>query len=237
MQEIAKLKGHVIICGAGRTGRQVAQEIESVPHDYVIIKRDQTRIKELAEYVPDVRVLEGDATHGHVLLEAGLLQANGLITCLSADADNLYVCLSARDLAAKLTIVTRAYEEESIDKLYRAGADQVVSTNVSAANHMASVVLRPSVVSFFDIATRASDLALRAEQMSVPEASSAVGKTLSELRIPHETGPIIVAVRKDHERGSPFVFNPSASTVIEADDDLIVLGDEEQIERLRVYLS
>ena len=151
----------------------------------MIIKRDQTRIKELAEYVPDVRVLEGDATHDHVLLEAGLLQANGLITCLSADADNLYVCLSARDLAAKLTIVTRAYEEESIDKLYRAGADQVVSSNVSAANRMASVVLRPSVVSFFDIATRASDLALRAEQMSVPEASSAVGKTLSELRIPH----------------------------------------------------
>ena len=73
--------------------------------------------------------------------------------------------------------------------------------------------------------------------MSVPEASSAVGKTLSELRIPHETGLIIVAVRKDHEHGSPFVFNPSASTVIEADDDLIVLGDEEQIERLRVYLS
>ena len=185
MQEIAKLKGHVVICGAGRTGRQVAQEIESVPHDYVIIKRDQTRIEELAEYVPDARVLEGDATHDHVLLEAGLLQANGLITCLSADADNLYVCLSARDLAAKLTIVTRAYEEESIDKLYRAGADQVVSSNVSAANRMASVVLRPSVVSFFDIATRASDLALRAEQMSVPEASSAVGKTLSELRIPH----------------------------------------------------
>jgi Trk K+ transport system NAD-binding subunit len=49
-------------------------------------------------------------THDHVLLEAGFLTANGLITCLSADADNLYVCLSARDLAAKLTIVARAYE-------------------------------------------------------------------------------------------------------------------------------
>ena len=96
MQEIAKMKGHVIICGAGRTGRQVAQEIVSVPHDYVIIERDPTRIEQLAEYVPDARVLEGDATHDHVLLEAGLLQANGLITCLSADADNLHVCLSLR---------------------------------------------------------------------------------------------------------------------------------------------
>ena len=113
----------------------------------------------------------------------------------------------------------------------------MVNPNVSAANRIASVVLRPSVVSFFDIATRASDLALRAEQMSVPETSRAVGKTLADLRIPHETGLIIVAVRKDHQRGSPFVFNPSASTIIEADDDLIVLGDEEQISSLRDYLS
>ena len=161
MQEIAKMKDHVIICGAGRTGRQVAQEIESVTHDYVIIERDPTRIEQLAEYVPDAHVLEGDATHDHVLIEAGLLHANGLITCLSADADNLYVCLSARDLGAKLTIVARAYEEESIDKLYRAGADQVVSPNFSAAIRMASVLLRPSVVSFLDIATLSSELTLR----------------------------------------------------------------------------
>jgi voltage-gated potassium channel len=237
MQEIAKMRDHVVICGAGRTGRQVAQEIQSVTQDYVIIERDPVRIEQLDEYVPDAHVLEGDATHDHVLLEAGLLHAKGLITCLSADTDNLYVCLSARDLAAKLTIVARAYEEESIDKLYRAGADQVVSPNVSAAVRMASVVLRPSVVSFLDIAGRSSDLRLRAEQMSVPETSSAVGKTLAELRIPHETGPIVVAVRKEHERGSPFVFNPSASTKIEAGDDVIVPGDDAQIQSLRSYLS
>ena len=237
MQEIAKMRDHVVICGAGRTGRQVAQEIQSVTQDYVIIERDPVRIEQLDEYVPDAHVLEGDATHDHVLLEAGLLHAKGLITCLSADTDNLYVCLSARDLAAKLTIVARAYEEESIDKLYRAGADQVVSPNVSAAVRMASVLLRPSVVSFLDIAGRSSDLRLRAEQMSVPETSSAVGKTLAELRIPHETGLIVVAVRKEHERGSPFVFNPSASTKVEAGDDVIVLGDDAQIQSLRSYLS
>ena len=244
MQDIVKMKDHVIICGAGRTGRQIAQEIDSVTQDYVIIERDPIRIErdpirieQLAEYVPDARVLEGDATHDHVLTEAGLLHAHGLITCLSADADNLYVCISARDLAAKLTIVARAYEEESIDKLYRAGADQVVSPNVSAAVQIASVLLRPSVVSFLDIASRSSDLRLRAEQMSVPETSSVVGKTLAEMRIPHETGLIVVAVRKDHERRRRFVFNPLASTNIEAGDDAIVLGDEEQIESLRSYLT
>jgi voltage-gated potassium channel len=164
MKEIAKMKDHVVICGAGRTGRQVAQEIESVTNDFVIIERDPVRIEELAEYVPNAHVIEGDATHDHVLLEAGLLSAKGLITCLSADTDNLFVCLSARDLAAQLTIVARAYEEESIDKLYRAGANQVVSPNVSSAIRMAAVLLRPSVVSFLDIATRSPDLSLRVEQ-------------------------------------------------------------------------
>ena len=147
------------------------------------------------------------------------------------------MCLSARDLAARLTIVARAYEEESIDKLYRAGADQVVSPNVSAAIRMASVLLRPSVVSFLDIATRSSDLSLRAEQIAVPGTSSVAGKTLAEARIPHETGLIVIGVRKESPPGSPFLFNPLASTTIDAGDDVIVLGDEEQIERLRAYLT
>jgi len=237
MREIAKMRDHVIICGAGRTGRQVAQELEPVTHDYVVIERDPKRIAVLREYVPEAHVLEGDATHDQVLLEAGVTRAKGLITCLSADADNLYVCLSARDLAAKVTIIARAYEEESIDKLYRAGADQVVSPNVSSAIRMASVLLRPSVVSFVDIATRSPDLKLRMEQTSVTERSRIAGKTLAEARIPQETGLIVIAVGKHSKTGLDFVFNPSGTTRIDPGDDVIVLGDSEQLERLRHYVG
>jgi len=237
MLEIAKMEDHVIICGAGRTGRQVAQELEPVTHDYVIVERDPKRIEQLREYLPNAHVLEGDATHDHVLLEAGLLKAKGLITCLSADADNLYVCLSARDLAARVTIVARAYEEESMDKLYRAGADQVVSPNVSSAIRMASVLLRPSVVSFVDIATRSPDLQLRMEQTHVAEASPIAGRTLAEARIPQETGLIVIAIGKHTDAGLDFVFNPSATTRLDAGDDVIVLGDSSQIERLKSYVG
>ena len=208
MREIAKMEGHVIICGAGRTGRQVAQELETVTHDFVVIERDPHRIEELREYIPDVHVLEGDATHDQTLLDAGVLEAKGLITCLSADTDNLYVCLSARDLAARLTIVARAYEEESIDKLYRAGADQVISPNVSSAIRMASVLLRPSVVSFVDIATRSPDLKLRMEQTVVSEGSTVAGKTLEEARIPQETGLIVIAIGRPVESGNRLRVQP-----------------------------
>jgi voltage-gated potassium channel len=237
MREIAKMEDHVIICGAGRTGRQIAQELEPVTHDYVIVERDPKRIAQLHEYLPDAHVLEGDATHDQVLLDAGLLRAKGLITCLSADADNLYVCLSARDLAAKVTIVARAYEEESMDKLYRAGADQVVSPNVSSAIRMASVLLRPSVVSFVDIATRSPDLKLRMEQTHVTEGSRIAGRTLAEARIPQETGLIVIAIGKHGKAGLDFVFNPSGTTRIDTGDDVIVLGDSKQIERLKAYVG
>jgi voltage-gated potassium channel len=237
MREIAKMKDHVIICGAGRTGRQVVQELESVTRDYVIIEKDPTQVEQLREYVPDAHIIEGDATHDHVLHDAGLLQAKGLITCLSADTDNLFVCLSARDLAAKVTIVARAYEEESIDKLYRAGADQVVSPNVSSAVRMASVLLRPSVVSFLDIVTRSSNLALRIEQATVPHDGPVAGRTLAEAKIPQETGLIVIAVSVSGAHGREFVFNPVASTVLEPGNEVIVLGTEEQIAKLRGYIG
>ncbi len=109
MREIARMKDHVIICGAGRTGRQVAQELEH-SHDTTTWSSSVTRrgSSGLRDYIPDVHVIEGDATHDQVLLDAGLREAQGLITCLSADADNLFVCLSARDLAAQASRSSRA---------------------------------------------------------------------------------------------------------------------------------
>lgn len=200
---------------------------------YVIIEKDPARIEEIREFLPHALVMEGDATHDHTLLEAGLMEAKGLVTCLSKDTDNLFVCLSARDLAGRVKIVARAYEEETMDKLYRAGADHVVSPNVSSAIRMASVLLRPSAVTFLDIATRSSDLALRMEQTVIGEKSEVAGKTLMEAKIPQKTGLIVIALRKKESAKHEFVFNPVASTRLEAGDEVIVLGKEDQIARLR----
>ncbi len=237
LKEITKMKNHIIVCGAGRTGRQVAQELEKMTTPYIIIERDLKQIEEMREFLPDAHVIEGDATHDHVLFEAGLLEAMGLITCLSSDTDNLFVCLSARDLAATVKIVARAYEEETMHKLYRAGADHVVSPNVSGAIRMASVLLRPSVVSFLDIATRSSHLALRMEETIIPEDSEFAGKTLMEAKIPQKTGLIVIAIHKDHGIKADFVFNPVADTQMEAGDHIIVLGTTDQIEKLQAYVG
>lgn len=236
MKRLEDLSNHVIVGGAGRTGRQVIQELESVGVPWVAIERDSKRLDELRERYPESLLVEGDATHDDVLLEAGIERARGLIASLSADADNLFVCLSARDLKSDLTIIARAYEEETTDKLYRAGATHVVSPNISGAVRMASMLVRPSVVSFLDITTRSSDLDLRIEQARIRSASLLAGQTLAEAEIPARTGLIVMAIRsQDAGAAAGFTFNPSADTRIESGDELIVLGTPEQIGKLRSY--
>lgn len=235
MREIGSMEGHFIVCGAGRTGRQVVQELEAMNAPWVVVERDPSRIENLLTIIPDAYAVEGDATHDQTLVEAGLRRARGLVTCLSGDTDNLFVCLSARDLAPDAVIVARAYEEETMDKLYRAGATHVVSPNVSGAVRMASMLLRPSVVSFLDVATRSSELALRMEGTAISEGSAVAGKTLAEARIPHQTGLIVIALRKASDGGG-FMFNPVADTRLDPGDEVIVLGKQEQIDRLREYV-
>jgi voltage-gated potassium channel len=236
MKEIAELRDHIIICGVGRTGRHLLSELAPATQAYVAIDRDDTRIELAREEDPDLKAITGDATLDHTLELAGINRASALVSCLSADTDNVYVCLSARALNPDMTIVARAYDEESVDKLYRAGANHVVSPNVSGAVQMASFLLRPSVVSFLDVAFRSPEVSLRLEQATVGKQSTLNGRTLREARIREETGLMVIALRKGGSH-SGFVFNPLADTVLETGDEMIVLGKPDQLRHLRRFAS
>ncbi len=240
-KEIKKMQNHIIVCGAGRTGRQVVEELLAAGEGFVVVERDEKKVEELHDLLPSLLVIPGDATIDHFLEEAGIHEARGLITCLSKDTDNLFVCLSARDFRKDIEIVARAYEEETVPKLYRAGADHVVSPNASGAIRMASFMLRPSVVSFLDVATRSPDLTLRLEQETVTESSKVAGKTLMEAQIPQNTGLIVIAVRKRQLEGKgeeyAYVYNPVATTRLDPGDIMIVMGSPEQIQKLREFVN
>jgi len=237
MKDIAALKDHVIVCGAGRTGRQVVAELAEARSPWIAIERDPERVALLRDAFPDGLFLTEDATHDDVLLEAGLERARGLVTCLSQDTDNLFVCLSARDLVDDVTIVARANEEGTVDKLLRAGATHVVSPNVSGAARMASVILRPSVVTFLDVATRSPGLSLRMEQAPILEGSPLAHRTLAEAKIPQATGLIVIALKKAESGPGQFTFNPRADTLLSPGDEIIVLGTQDQLSGLFRYVD
>jgi voltage-gated potassium channel len=234
MKKIVDLSGHVVVCGAGRSGRQVVRELAAARVPYVAVDRDPRRAELVREIDPEALVLEADATRDETLEQAGVRRARGLITALSADTDNLFVCLSARSLSPSLTIVARALDEEAMSKLYRAGADHCVSPNITGGVRMASMLLRPQVVSFLDVVMGEQELALRLEEVRVPGSSPLAGKSLSEVRIPQKTGLIVIAVYHEAESGErELVYNPGSEERIRERDTLIALGEPDRIDRLR----
>ena len=236
MKSIDKLKNHMIVCGTGRTGRHVIKEFLGAGTDYVAIERETEHAELVRDLDERALVIEGDATRDDVLLAAGIRRASGLVTTLSADTDNVFVCLTARDLNPELTIVGRARSEDAVSKIRKAGADHVVSPNATGGMRMASLVLRPHVMSFLDVATRNDEMELLLEQIPVPGDSSLAGRTLAEAAIPAKTGLLVVAIQ--HE-GQPdgFRYNPGPEETVHAGDLLIVLGPPNQIDDLRNVLA
>ena len=110
-----------------------------------------------------------------------------------------------------------------------------MSPNVSGDIRMASMLLRPEVVAFLDIATRSDGLELRFEQAAIGPDAKLAGLKLMEARIPQETGLIVIAVRKQTDQTHQFVFNPVADTRLDPGDEMIVLGQPKQVEQLRMY--
>lgn len=232
MKEIGKLRNHFLVCGAGRTGTQVIREFEEAGVEYVVIEHRPERANELREAYSEALIIEADATRDEALTEAGIHDARGLVACLSGDTDNLFVCLSARDLQPDLTIVARAYDEETLKKLYKAGADHVESPNLTGGSRMASMLLRPEVISFLDVVTRGDGLTLRLEQVGISEASDLAGRTLAEAKIRQRTGLIVIAVRRE-EAEDGFEYNPGPEEMLRNGDVLLVLGTQEQVSLLR----
>ncbi len=235
MKNIESLRNHVVVCGAGRTGRQVVRELLDAGAPFLVVERSTERADALRREIPEALVLEADATKDESLVAARIGTARGLVACLSQDTDNLFVCLSARDLQPNLTIVARAYDEQTTQKLFIAGADHVVSPNLTGGIRMASMLLRPQVVSFLDVVSRGDGLALRLEEIRIPAGSGLAGSTLAEARIPQKTGLIVIAIRHQDERGreGPWSYNPGPQEELRPGDVLIVMGSGDQIDRLQ----
>jgi voltage-gated potassium channel len=227
-KSIGSMKNHSVICGAGKTGHYVINEMRQMKVPFVVIEGDHAKVESLRK--EGVNVVQGDATHEEALLEAGVSRARRLITCLTDDRDNLFVIISARSLNPDMRIVSRYVDEKSGPKLKKAGADDVISPNAIGGLRMASVALRPAVVSFLDIMLRSAKGTLRVEEATVGAGSRMAGRTLAEARIPDQTGMLVVAIRD--ARGE-YHFNPPAQTRLDAGLTLIIMGDVEGVKKVK----
>ncbi len=228
---VNQLDDHIIICGSGSVAHAVIEEMQKNDQPIGVIEKDQNVYEELLEEYPDIAALHGDATDDEVLEEAGIGRAIGLISTLSTDAENLFVCLTARELNDDLQIVTRVNNPSNMERMEKAGADRVISPRVTGGQRMANLVLQPEVLSFLDIIEKDETGSYELGRIPVHEDSPFEGQTLAEASIPDKTGLIVISrIGRDTSRPE---FNPTSSTRLRAGDRLVVLGKPDQVTKLR----
>ena len=226
-REVANLKDHYIICGAGRVGHSVARELAQKPCPFVIIESEE---KSVAELDPKWLVMMGDAASEKTLREAGIDRATGLVAATTTDATNIYIVLTARGLNPRLKIIARASEERAEKHLKTAGADVVISPYAAAGHRIAQSFLRPHLLDFLDIASdRSGTFQMLIEEVRIAPQSALAGTTVGASGIHHNFGIMILAIRRaDGETA----FNPEAPEPIRAGDTLIAMGEPVQLAKL-----
>ena len=215
---IAHLSAHFVVCGQGRMGQSICEQLQDRGKPFVVIERDAARLEQVAHKRGWLFIV-GDATNDEVLRSAGVERAAALATSLATDADNLYVTMSAHMLAPRLNIIARASDDAAILKLQRAGATRVISPIHSAGVRMARMMLNPQVEEFLEIADdRGAGLEL--VEIEVGPESTYVNQRLADTDL-RTRGCMVVGMRR---LGGKSIAAPSAQTRIEAGDSLFVFG-------------
>jgi len=228
IKKIKKLENHIIVCGYGRNGKQVVQELEASGQEYILIEKFPEVI-EKAVLDNCKNYIEGDATNDEILISAGIKRAKALIATLPDDAENVFVVLTARGMKSDLLIISRASRDTSYKKLRMAGANNVVMPDKVGGSHMASLVLKPDVVEFFNLLTGQDDNISLEEITYESLPKEFKNKSIQDLHIRRRSGANIVGLK---DKDGKYVLNPTPETIICEGSKVFVLGMKNQIETL-----
>jgi voltage-gated potassium channel len=216
-KEINRISDHIIVCGYGRMGRRIANELLDEGRDVVVIESDQQQAGECER--DGILVVQGDANEEDVLLRAGLERAATLVATLQSDADNLFLTLTARGMGPDLDIIARIEDESSGRKFKQAGASRVVAPLMVGSSRIIRLITRPDIVDFVELIAKKSDIKFEVSRIEVSEGSEFAGRTLAEGRVRQAVGGMVLSIQHD---GGQIVFDPSPDLRIDIGDTLYV---------------
>ncbi|MCC7543711.1 TrkA family potassium uptake protein [bacterium] len=224
--KVAKMKQHYIVCGLGRVGSQVVEELRDEGATYVALDKDEDKVKRaIAE---GHTALLGDSTDEDVLKAVGIERAKGVVATLGDDSANLFVTLACRQLNSDVFIVARVNRDENRQRMERAGADRTALPYQIGAYHMATMLTRPNAVDFLEVLSTNDNSQLHVEEIHIPQRSHLAGKTLNDLY--HErVGATILALNAADGMSK---VNPSGNETMYAGDRLIVMGTQAQLKQV-----
>lgn len=229
MRKMKKMENHVVICGFGRVGKQVATDLILFNEPFVIIERELSLIKEF-ESNHEFPFIQGDATKEGVLEMANISKARAVVSCLPKDADNVYVVLTSREGNPQLNIVSRATQNSAVSKLKLAGATHVIMPDSIGGSHMASLIINPDVIEFMDAIKVQGFSGVNIESISFNELPTEFrNKTIGQLEAKRITGVTIIGFKTPE---GEYIINPDFETEVVPHSKLFVLGSADQILKL-----
>lgn len=233
-KQINKLENHVIVCGYGRTGKQVCLELQADGIPFLVIENRGNVIEHIKK--DNVLFINENATEEEALIRAEIKNARAIVTTLPNDPDNVYVVLTAREIKPDIFIISRASNENSESKLKRAGANNVIMPEKIGGAHMAALVSKPDILEFVAKLTgQGSDINLTFEEISLNNISEDYKhKSIKDLDFRNKTGANVVGLRLPD---GDYIINPSPDTLINPDTKLVLLGSNEQIKQMRKLIS
>jgi voltage-gated potassium channel len=231
-KQVAALRDHYIICGFGRIGRIISQDLQSEGIAFIVIERDATKLDQLDQR--GYLYLNQDAATEQALLDAGIMRARGLVTAVRSDANNVFITLTAKGLRPDIYVMARASDEANVDKLQRAGATRVVCPYQLGGRRMAQMLKRPTVVDFIDTATGDADLGLIMEEAVLGPRSELIGKSLIDSRLRQNYGVIVVAIKKI---SGEMIYNPAPDHQLAGGDVIVAIGKRDDLRRMDAVLG
>jgi len=222
---VRELSGHLIVCGHGRMGTTLCEQLRASGETFVVVDRDPDIVEDARD--KGMLALHGDSTEDSVLRTAGVERARGLAAVLPSDADNLFIVVSVRMLNPKLLILTRASDERSAKKLERAGADRVVSLYQAGGRKMAQLLTNPNLEDFMQVLTDQGP-ALELAEILVPATAAFCGKTVGETGF-RKQGVLIVGHNKP---GGRVIVPPQPGLTIDAGDTLYAFGAADVVKEI-----
>ena len=176
---LKRLSGHEIVCGYGRMGRAVVEELRRAGHSVVVGRAEHRAGPPITG--EGILAIAGDGTSESVLREADIANAREFVPCLNDDAHNVYTVLTARSLNSKLFIVARATEKGAEQRILHTGADRVVNPYDLGGTRLAHLVVKLAIVSFVDASLEGTDWLF--DQTSLHADGPVVDSTLPEMKL------------------------------------------------------
>ncbi len=213
------MKTSILVIGLGRFGTAAARELERLGHEVLAVDRDEAAVNDIA---PDVtHATQLDASDEAALRSIGAGDFETAIVAMSSASEaSIFATMALKNLGVR-HVIAKAASTLHGSILERVGADRVVYPEREMGTRVAHSLAIPGVVDYLDVAPRFGIVKVR------PPAAF-VGQTLTELNLPARLRLSPIALR----RGPDVTVNPHGSVVIAAGDELILIGLDEQMERL-----